>query len=207
MDSAQKLAKLNEGLGESRIDVKKVFMFAKYLQDFLLQVELASEKCLDFWRELLKRQGFNANIFHSIGSQVTVTSLEIDYLVSAMLAINPHYGYLLRVYSLFLTKVLSNEEEGEVFTQRCVNSEKTFLAQERIGTPLVEDLSRNFSGDINFLVLVVRIQTSQFSIGDTNSVIEDINHEVLPMLGYHRADVRGKSLNRMMPQCIANMHD
>lgn len=108
-----------------------------------------------------------------------------------MLDINPHYGYLLRSYSYFLSKVLNNEEEGELFSSRCINAEKTFLAQERRGMPLSDDLARNFSGDINFLVLVVRVSTNQRGEGsaDAKSTIENINHEVQQMLGYQRGEV------------------
>lgn len=61
MESDSTTAK-NEG--ESKINVKKVYQFTQTLEAFIDAVEQTSDKCLDFWRELLKRTDFNSNSFH-----------------------------------------------------------------------------------------------------------------------------------------------
>ena len=58
--------------------------------------------CADFWKELLKKNDFNANSLNEIGSQIILMNLDITRLVETMLEINPHHGYLLRIYALFL---------------------------------------------------------------------------------------------------------
>lgn len=63
-----------KGEKESKIDVKKVYQFSKTLQTFIESVEQTSDKCLDFWRELLKRADFNSNTFHVIGTEIAIGS-------------------------------------------------------------------------------------------------------------------------------------
>lgn len=125
-----------------------------------------------------------------------------------MLRINPHYGFLLRAYSVFLARVMNNEDEGELFSRRAFNSEKTFQTQERRGTPLVDDLSKNFSEDCNYLIVTVRVSTAKKNgVQDTAGIVEEINNEVYTMLGYHREEVRGKNIAMLMPRAIGCMHD
>ena len=51
-------------------------------------------------------------------------------------------------------------------------------------------LSKNFSGEINFLVITMKVATSGAEEGI--GVIEDINQEVQSMLGYKRNELRGR---------------
>ena len=77
-----------------------------------MKIELVSEKCVDFWKELLKVADFDANILHKIGTEITLLNIEIVNLVNLMFEINPNHGYLLRMYALFLQHVMNNEEDG-----------------------------------------------------------------------------------------------
>lgn len=97
MDYVHRQRSSNSG----RIDVKKVYLFAKQLQEFEYGIETISDKCLDFWKELLKKSDFDANNLHKVGTEITMMKLEIFNLVNGMFAINPHHGYLLRIYALF----------------------------------------------------------------------------------------------------------
>lgn len=105
-----------------RIDVKKVYLFAKNLQDFENQVETISDRCLDFWKELLKKTDFDANNLHKVGTEITLRNIEIVSLVNNMFEINPHHGYLLRIYSLFLLKVMNNDEDSEKYNRKFLNA-------------------------------------------------------------------------------------
>lgn len=58
-----------------RIDVKKVYLFAKNLQEFEICIETISDKCLDFWKELLKKADFDANILHKVGTEITLMNM------------------------------------------------------------------------------------------------------------------------------------
>ena len=65
-------------------------------------MESISDKCLDFWKELLKKTDFDANNLHKVGTEITLMNIEIYNLVNKMFAINSNHGYLLRIYALFL---------------------------------------------------------------------------------------------------------
>jgi len=51
-----------------RIDVKKVYLFAKNLKDFENRMEDISINCVEFWSELIKRNDLNANNLHRVGN-------------------------------------------------------------------------------------------------------------------------------------------
>jgi hypothetical protein len=96
------LVHLERSKTSGRIDVKKVYLFAKNLQDFEKRIEDVSIQCVDFWKELLKKDDFDANNLHEIGNQITMMNIDVTTLVETMFEINPHHGYLLRMYALFL---------------------------------------------------------------------------------------------------------
>ena len=72
------------------------------MQEFENKIETVSEKCVDFWKELLKVVDFDANHLHKIGTTITLLNLEIVNLVNLMFEINPNHAFLLRIYALFL---------------------------------------------------------------------------------------------------------
>lgn len=79
-----------------------MYLFSRNLQKFEYMIENISNKSIDFWKELLKTNDFDANALHTIGTYLTEKSIDITELVNRMFEINPHHGYLLRIYALFL---------------------------------------------------------------------------------------------------------
>lgn len=195
MDSVHKQRSTANG----KIDVKKVYLFAKNLQEFEISIEAISDKCLDFWKELLKKSDFDANNLHKVGTDITLMNMQIHNLVQSMFNINPHHGYLLRIYALFTQKVMNNDEEAEKYFQKFLNAQKTFQSYE--AATLQEELIKNFSNNVKYVVIVMRVSTNEIGI------MEDVNHEIRHLLGYRRNEVIGRNLQMLMPKSVANLHD
>jgi hypothetical protein len=134
-----------------------------------------------------------------VGTEITLRNLEIVSLVNNMFEINPHHGYLLRIYSLFLVRVMNNDEDSEKYNRKFLNAQKTFQSYE--AATLQEELLKNFSSNIKYVIIVLRVSTH-----DTG-IVEDINHEVNSLLGYRRSEVIGKNIQMLMPKCLGNLHD
>lgn len=49
-------------------------------------------------------------------------NIEIFNLVNSMFSINPHHGYLLRIYALFTQKVMNNDEDSEKYFTKFMNA-------------------------------------------------------------------------------------
>eukprot|EP00347_Sterkiella_histriomuscorum_P009838 403339681 len=182
-----------------RIDVKKVYLFAKNLQKFENGIEQISDKCLEFWKELLKKSDFDANNLHKVGTEITLMNMQIYNLVLSMFNINPHHGYLLRIYAIFTQKVMNNDEESEKYFKKFLNAQKTFQSYE--AATLFEELVKNFSSNVKYVVIVMRVSTHEIGI------VEDVNHEIRDLLGYRRNEVIGKNMQMLMPKCVGNLHD
>ena len=116
-----------------------------------------------------------------------------------MFEINPHHGYLLRIYSLFLLKVMNNDEDSEKYNRKFLNAQKTFSTYE--AATLQEELVKNFSSNIKYVIIVMRVSTQE------KGIVEDVNHEVKNLLGYRRNDIIGKNIQMIMPKCVGNLHD
>ncbi|CDW81959.1 pas domain s-box family protein [Stylonychia lemnae] len=182
-----------------RIDVKKVYLFARQLQDFEIGIETISDKCLDFWKELLKKSDFDANNLHKVGTDITLMNIQIHNLVQSMFNINPHHGYLLRIYAIFTQKVMNNDEDSEKYFTKFLNAQKTFQSYE--ASTLQEELVKNFSSNIKYAVIVMRVNTNE------TGIVEDVNHEIRNLLGYKRNEVIGRNIQVLMPKCVGNLHD
>lgn len=74
-----------------------------------------------------------------------------------MFNINPHHGYLLRIYALFTQKVMNNEEDAEKYFRIFLNAQKTFQSYE--AATLQEELLKNFSSNVKYLIVVMRVST------------------------------------------------
>lgn len=179
--------------------MKKVYLFSRQLQQFESGIELISDKCLDFWKELLKKADFDANNLHRVGTEITLMSMELNNLILSMFNFNPNHGYLLRIYALFTQKVMNNDEESEKYFKKFLNAQKTFSSYE--AATLQEELVKNFSSNVKYVVIVMRVSTNE------TAIVEDVNHEIRNVLGYKRSDVIGKNLQILMPHCVGILHD
>jgi len=135
---------------------------------------------------LLKKSDFDANNLHKIGTDITLINVQIYNLVQSMFNINPHHGYLLRIYAIFTQKVMNNDEESEKYFAKFLNAQKTFQSYE--ASTLQEELIKNFSSNIKYVVVVMRVSTHEIGI------VEDVNHEIRNLLGYKRNEVVGRNI-------------
>lgn len=94
---------------------------------------------------------------------------------------------------------MNNDEDSEKYNRKFLNAQKTFQTYE--AATLQEELIKNFSSNIKYVIIVMRVSTQ-----DTG-IVEDVNHEVKNLLGYRRNEIIGKNIQMIMPKCVGNLHD
>lgn len=51
-----------------------------------------------------------------------------------------------------------------------------------------EELLKNFQNNIKYVIIVMRVTTEEIGI------VEDVNHEIRPLLGFKRQEVMNKNI-------------
>jgi hypothetical protein len=63
----------------TKINVKSVYFFSQSIKTFESKIQVISEKCFYFWKELIKMTDMDANSLHNVGSEITFLNIDLNH--------------------------------------------------------------------------------------------------------------------------------
>ena len=101
------------------INVMDIYRFESLYVDFELEIENSTSCCLEFWKELLKKN-IDVNRLHNYGVQLSGIFVKITKIVDSLNAIYPQHIGMLKTYSLYLREVMNNESQALELYSRAI---------------------------------------------------------------------------------------
>lgn len=182
--------------GSSGLDVMSLMNFQRYFSEFNNKLSKAFDYYFEFWSQLASEKP-TLQLIKTVGAKINSTNDEIREAFDQLVDANSNQVKTILLYGNYLKLVVNDNEEAEKVIYRANN----MINSAETGRMYGNQLNQLKYSDVSNLSIVV-CSGDQKSMG----VINSINAETLRLFGYNKEEIKGNTVDILMPKVFADHH-